>query len=116
MATVRILEPDDELRELFRHVVRRLGHEPLITDGTENAPSPDLILLEPASRVALRRATALRARQPSVPIVCASIEPPGDEVAKLRPVNYLLKPFSMYELESALAAALVAPARTPSSR
>jgi hypothetical protein len=96
------------VRELLQHVVIRLGHEPVYEDGTPNGSlgDVDVILLEPAHRPGLAAAKIVRLRDESIPVVCASIEPPDGSLAALKPVAYLLKPFSLPELEHALTKAL----------
>jgi len=48
----------------------------------------------------------LRRRLEGLPIICTSIEPPNNATKALGPVAYLLKPFRLGELETAIAAAL----------
>jgi CheY-like chemotaxis protein len=102
---ILILEPQPELRELFSRVASRLGHG-IVTEVGSNAPEPpvDVILLEPAGARGLAAARALHERFPEIPVVCASTLPPTSELRrKLSPVAYLTKPFSLRDLEDALA-------------
>jgi CheY-like chemotaxis protein len=111
MARILIVEPHVEVRELLERVVRRLGSEPV-------RPSPDLVLreidaavVEPAGP---RGEEAVRAlHEAGVPTVYVSIYPPTPEIREYRPLAYLLKPFSLAELEEAILAATAAspPAR-----
>ncbi len=99
MARVLILEPNPELRELFGHVVTRLGHEVV---GRDDARSADVVILEPASDEELALAVSLRQERPDVGAICASIYTRGERVNALGPDAYLLKPFTIAQLESVL--------------
>jgi two-component SAPR family response regulator len=63
------------------------------------------IVLEPSDIVSVEVAQAARAKDPGVPIVCASIEPPTPGSRRLAPVAHIVKPFTLSELERALAVA-----------
>ncbi|MGZ4389228.1 MAG: hypothetical protein ACXVZL_07590 [Gaiellaceae bacterium] len=107
MARVLICEPHPDVRSLLAFVVRRSGHEPVIFDGDcELARGVDAIVIEPGEDAALGLAGWARSHLPGVPILCASIFPPWPATAELQPDAYLVKPFPLYELEQALAAAL----------
>jgi CheY-like chemotaxis protein len=106
VARIGIIEPQQEVRDLFAHVVARLGHE-LVEGVPEDV---DLLLVEPADPAALAAAASLRSRRPDLPIVCASILPQMPEARALAPAAYLLKPFALAELGAALTAALAAAA------
>jgi len=100
VARVLICEPDPDIQSLIAFVARRLGHEPVVSDGTlEQAETANVIVLEPGNAELL----ALARQLSDVPIVCVSIYPPDDEVAPLRLVSYLVKPFSLDELGRSLA-------------
>jgi DNA-binding response OmpR family regulator len=64
------------------------------------------MILEPASGEGLAIARRLRRRLEDLPIICASIKPAGPAIDGLCPIAYLVKPFRLSELESAVAAAL----------
>jgi hypothetical protein len=71
------------VRELWSHVVERLGHESV----TEVAPNPgaapvDAIVLEPDGKHGLATARALHVRFPEIPLVCASTLPPTSELRR----------------------------------
>lgn len=51
-------------------------------------------------------AKMLASASPPVPIVVVSIHPPELSVHKLRPVAYVLKPFSLEELRAAVEKAV----------
>jgi CheY-like chemotaxis protein len=107
MATILIHEPHPEVRDLLERIVRRLGHEPRI-DGTAadvDTSRVDVVLVEPAGHGAVERARSV-AEETGAALVCVSIYPPSDEVLALNPVAYLIKPFSLIELERALVTAL----------
>ena len=107
MAKVLICEPHADVRSLLAFVVRRIGHEPVVSDGTrEQVLEVDAILLEPGSAGGVELAAWARERRPRLPLVCASIFPPSGEMDALRPDAYLVKPFPLYALEQALVAAL----------
>jgi CheY-like chemotaxis protein len=107
MARILICEPHADVRSLLASVVCRIGHEPVLSDGTrEQALDVDAILLEPGATGGLELATWARERRPQLPVVCASVFPPSPEAEALRPDAYVLKPFPLHELEQALASAL----------
>jgi hypothetical protein len=96
-----IVEPHAEVRELLERVIVRLGHEAVPSQpGELDLKEIDACLLEPAATCgdAVTRMLAAAA----VPTVCVSIWPPSDELQELEPVAYLLKPFSLGDLERAL--------------
>jgi DNA-binding response OmpR family regulator len=103
---VLISEPHPDSRALFELVVRRAGHEPIGPGELTDDELPELMILEPASGEGLAIARRLRRRLEDLPIICASIKPAGPGVEDLRPIAYLVKPFRLSELESALAEAL----------
>ena len=69
------------------------------------------MILEPASADGLAAAAGLRRRLEDLPIICASVLPPSPATKALAPVAYLMKPFGLGELESAIALALAASAQ-----
>ncbi len=107
MPSVLILEPSAEVRELFSHVVTRMGHRPVYAE----TPLPAVVLVEPASPPYLGRALALRHQHPDLPIVCASTDGPNPSTRKLRPAAFLEKPFELRRLTDALTASLESAAR-----
>jgi CheY-like chemotaxis protein len=110
VARILVCEPHPEVRSLLAHVVGRLGHEAVFPErnggGSLTAASADVLVIEPADPPALALARTLRQRQEDVPIVCASIYAPSLETRRLAPVAYLVKPFALGELESALTEAV----------
>jgi CheY-like chemotaxis protein len=107
MASVLVVEPHAEVRELLVRIVRRLGHEALVHDG--RSPSGrehvDVVILEPAQEGSLEAVEPL-VREQRAALVCVSIFPATERTAALAPVAHLQKPFSLAELEHALAAAV----------
>jgi DNA-binding response OmpR family regulator len=113
VARVLICEPHDDIGALLELVVRRLGHQPVVFG--ENAADEDLsafdaAVIEPGEERGLRLARALRAS--NVPVLFTSIYPAETDMLALDPAAYLVKPFPLYALERALAAAL-APTEQP---
>jgi DNA-binding NarL/FixJ family response regulator len=92
---------------MLSFVVRRLGHEPVVSDGSRSQLfGIDALVLEPGSEGALELAAWTREHAPDVAIVCTSIFPPWHETDALGPDAYLVKPFALHQLENALSAAL----------
>ena len=106
MATILIVDPDPATGSLLEVLVLRLGHRPIGQWELSEGETPDLMLLEPASRVGLRQALQLRDRNREMPILCVSIDPPCDEVRELGVAGHVMKPFRRSQLERALEAAL----------
>jgi hypothetical protein len=104
---VLIGEPHADVRSLLSFVVRRLGHEPVASDGSrEQLLGVDAYVFEPGHPVAYVLAAWARDHAPAVRLVCASIYPPGHETDALAPDAYLVKPFPLDRLESVLATVL----------
>jgi hypothetical protein len=104
VARVLICEPHPEVRELLSRIVVRLGHDPVLDDA-ELGPV-DAILLEPAHAPSVERAGAFKAVDEQIPVVCASIDLPNAGTRRLSPISYLVKPFSLPDVEHALSEAL----------
>lgn len=86
-----------------QHHDRHLGHEPYVCDTETGAPPlPDVFLFEPAAAKYLELAASLRRRDPELPLVLCSIQPPTAETRALRPVRHLLKPFVRADLAAAV--------------
>jgi len=107
VARIQIVEPNPDLRELLALVVERLGHTPVLTG--DRSSSVDLLVAEPATQGALELALALRAESSSLPIVVVSFLPQPTAWTALAPAAYVLKPFTVPQLEAAIADALAAP-------
>ncbi|HSX22046.1 MAG TPA: hypothetical protein VLE97_04635 [Gaiellaceae bacterium] len=106
MATILIADPDPGTWALLELLVLRLGHRPIGQRELAGDEEPDLMLLEPSSRLGLRQAQGLRRRLPQLPILCVSIEPPSAEARELGAVGHLMKPFHRIELEREIQQAL----------
>jgi len=106
VAAVLILDPDPAVRSLLELLLLRLGHRPIAERAVDEGEKPDLLLLEPDSRLALRHAWRLRQRLPQLPILCVSIASPSEESRDLGPIGHVMKPFRRLEFENALALAL----------
>ena len=102
MARFLIIEPHEDVRQLYAAVVRGLGHKAVFFDG-DFTQEPQVILVEPSDPDSFSAAHRLRHDYPGVAIVCASIhEPAYNDVAVLQPAVYLVKPFRLVELTDAL--------------
>ena len=107
MARVLINEPHVDVRALLTFVVRRLGHEPVLADGSlDQLLGADAYVFEPGHDAALALAAWARQHAPRVALLCASIFPPGHATDALEPDAYLVKPFPLEQLERALIEAL----------
>ena len=108
MARILVGDPYPEIRQLLAHIVSAAGFEPVLYDGEspEAVGHVDVLLLEPGLPAALEVARALRARNPTLPIVFVSIYPPTLETAELAPLAYLVKPFALATLQRTLVDAV----------
>jgi DNA-binding response OmpR family regulator len=107
VARILLCEPHPDIRTMLSFVVRRLGHEACLCDGSrEQLFGVDAVVVEPGSEQARAIAAWAREHSPHMAIVCTSIFPPWHESEALEPDAYLVKPYALYELENALAAAL----------
>lgn len=107
MARVLLAEPDPDVLELVERALGGWGHE-VVRYRPECAPGEvDLMVFEPGmgARV-VRLAETLAAATPPVQLVVVSVNPPELAVHALRPAAYVLKPFSLAELEAAVAGAV----------
>lgn len=105
MARVLIVEPHADIRALLEHVVKRLGHEPVLSDWHDTeAPAADIGVIEPGDPQGIPYARQLR--EQGRPVVFASIFPATSEALDLEPVAYFIKPFALNDLETAVEAAL----------
>jgi DNA-binding response OmpR family regulator len=109
VARILIAEPHPDVRTLLELVVRRLGHEAIVGGGDDelDLSEVDAGVIEPGEGSGLPVARRLRAL--GRPVVFTSIFPADDETLGLEPAAYLVKPFALHKLESALAAALPTP-------
>ena len=115
MARVLINEPNLEVRDLLVRVVTAIGFVPLVAgkNGGFAAHDVDILLVEPGFEPAWQLVRHLRAERPELPLVCTSIYPPSPEVTACEPAAYLVKPFSVAELQRALREAAATGAGDP---
>jgi hypothetical protein len=92
------------VRALLTRIVSRLGHEPVLDDVA--LCGVQAIVLEPAHAPSVERAQAFRAASGDIPVICASVDLPNGGTRRLDPVAYLVKPFALPDIESALTNAL----------
>jgi CheY-like chemotaxis protein len=110
MSRILIAEPHVEVRELLERVVRRLGSEPVSLSAMPDVAAVDAALVETAAPGGVDIAQALH--DAGVPTIVVSIQPPTPELRELEPAAYLLKPFSLAELETAIASAIAGDTRS----
>jgi CheY-like chemotaxis protein len=109
MAKILISEPHEDVRMLLMAMAARLGHEPVPVEAVATVPTDAQVLVfEPAEPESLEHAQALRRELPDLRLVCVSIKPPEPEWLELGPSAYVIKPFSLDSLHSALTAATLA--------
>jgi DNA-binding response OmpR family regulator len=98
---ILIVEPHADIRWLLELVVRRCGHEPVLYTGhPEDEAAVDLAVIEPGAGLALP--VARRLRDAGVPLLFVSIFAPDDSALELDPLAYLVKPFPLSTLETAV--------------
>jgi len=102
-----VAEPSRQVRELLVQAVEGSGHEAAIWQGQPagDLERLDLLIGEPADAGVLALARGLRAGRPQLPIIWVSIAPPSPATRALAPAAHLVKPFSLAELDAAIAAA-----------
>ncbi|MGH3057642.1 MAG: hypothetical protein ACRDPP_05320 [Gaiellaceae bacterium] len=107
MARILVAEPDPDVLALVERSLAAWGHEAVRYRAGSALPDVDLMVFEPqmGARV-VGLAEVLAARTPPVELVIVSIDPSELALHALRPVAYVLKPFSLAELEVAVAAAV----------
>jgi hypothetical protein len=106
MATILISEPHEDVRQLLVAMAARLGHEPVSVHGVATVPAEAKVLVfEPAEPESFEHARALRRDRPDLALVCVSIKPPEPQWLALDPIAYVIKPFTLGSLGTALDAA-----------
>ena len=108
VARILIIEPHPEVRDLLERVVRRLGNKAIRELGALGVAAVDVCVIEPAAPGAEELMQQLA--DAGVPIVCVSIYAPTPALRALQPVAYLLKPFTLGDLERAVITATAAKA------
>jgi hypothetical protein len=107
MGRILISEPHADVAALLEVVVRRLGHEPVAHGGGIPAHAGlDAAVIEPGDAAGRQAAEVLSAH--GVPLLFASIYPPSRELMAFEPVAWLVKPFPVSTLGSAIEAATIA--------
>jgi DNA-binding response OmpR family regulator len=121
MATILVVEDQDEIATLIRFKLKNSGHDVLLAENGEvglasaRSGSPDLIILDVTMPV-MDGLTALRAlksdeKLKSIPVImltAQSSEPAVVEAFKLGAVDYITKPFRGREFLERVEAALSA--------
>ena len=112
MARILINEPHEDVRRLLGRMVARLGHEPIavVSPTPQQLRSADVFVLEPAAPIGAVLAQAAQLIDPSMPLVCASVQAPPEDLEKLGVVfaAALVKPFTLEQLDAAIDRALYA--------
>lgn len=101
MATVLVLDPSAEMRELYGRAISARGHA-VVLDERVGPEDVDALVFEPASASALATARRLGTARPELPMICASIGPRracGDDLAV---AAYLAKPFRLAQLAAVI--------------
>lgn len=105
MARVLIAEPVLDLRLLAEQAVLELGHEPVLLENHVRGERVDLLLLATFDGMTAV-VDDLGPQRRSVPIICLGTLPASDQARSLRPLAYLVKPYTLDELQRALDRAL----------
>jgi DNA-binding response OmpR family regulator len=107
VARILVAEPDPDALGLIERAIAASGHEAVPYRPGSELPSVDVMLFEPGmGQRVIALAKVLASASPPVPIVVVSIRPPELAVHELRPVAYVLKPFSLDELRAAVEKAV----------
>jgi CheY-like chemotaxis protein len=101
---VLIYEPEPDLRLFVADAVRELGHVALLA-GPRAPAAPDVVLV--AVGAGMRSVVArVREAHPALPVICAGTMPADVEADAVGSVAYLIKPFTLQDLDRALDKAL----------
>ena len=110
MARILVSESHEDVRRLLVRMLTRLGHEPIVVTvpAPEQLLSADVLVVEPAAPIGAVLAQAARLVNPSLPLICASVEAPPAELAELGIVFAvsLVKPFTAEQLRAAIEQSL----------
>jgi len=108
MAQVLLSEPHHDVRGLFEHMLRRLGHHPIrVRDATVGVITDcDLLLVEPLAQEGAAVAMLARMLRPAIPIVAATIAPEGYDHG-VDVDAHLVKPFTLDQLGATIDSLLV---------
>lgn len=107
MARILVAEPDQDVLALVERALAGWGHEAIRYRPGAALPQVDVMLLEPGMgpRV-VGLAEVLASGSPPAQLVVVSIHPPEAPVHALRPVAYVVKPFSLGALQAAVEKAV----------
>jgi DNA-binding NtrC family response regulator len=101
---VLIEETHEDVRKLLEVILERLGHESVaLNHQRPHAAEIDLLIVEPTSARASELVRALRRERPDLPIVAVSIAPRAGEWNQFELSGYLMKPFSVSEIEELIS-------------
>jgi DNA-binding response OmpR family regulator len=107
VARILVAEPDPDALALIQRAITAAGHEAVLYRPGSELPEVDAMVFEPSmGQRVVALAKVLATASPPVPIVVVSIQPPELAVHELRPVAYVLKPFSLDELRAGVEKAL----------
>jgi len=107
VARILVAEPDPDALALIERAIAASGHEAVLYRPGSELPEVDVMLFEPSmGQRVVALAKVLASASPPVPVVVVSIQPPELAVHELRPVAYVLKPFSLDELRAAVEKAV----------
>jgi CheY-like chemotaxis protein len=107
VARILVAEPDPDALALIERAIAASGHEAVLYRPGSELPEVDVMLFEPSmGQRVIALAKVLSTATPPVPLVAVSIHPPELAVHELRPVAYVLKPFSLVELRAAVEKAV----------
>lgn len=107
VARILVAEPDPDALALIQHAIAAAGHETVLYRPGSELPDVDVMVFEPGmGQRVVALAKVLATASPPVAVVVVSIQPPELAVHELRPVAYVLKPFSLDELRAAVEKAV----------
>ena len=107
MARILVAEPDPDALALIQRAIAGSGHETVLYRPGSELPEVDVMVFEPGmGQRVVALAKVLATASPPVAVVVVSIQPPELSVHELRPVAYVLKPFSLDELRAAVEKAV----------
>jgi DNA-binding response OmpR family regulator len=109
VARILIAEPTPALHQLLEQVVTDVGHEPVDATGVCEQLVCDALILEPDWPGARRLAECLRHTVPTLPVVCVSKRSTSSWATEFGVDAYLVKPFTLQDLEEAIAASVGRP-------
>ncbi len=120
MARILISESHPDVRRMLERMVARLGHEPVlaVVPAPAQLQSADVLVVEPAAATGAVLAQAACIVNPGLPIICASVAGPPQELAELGVpfAAALVKPFTAEQLGAAIDEALRARRAPPPRR